>query len=88
MCANLIKHIIFAIFQLDTDLPLAKNVSDEFFEQSRPPIELVNTDTATFEGLLDHERNVALVQWAQFIEHDLAKTVFQTMGKNQFLLFS
>lgn len=56
-------------------------MSDEFFEQSRPPMELVNTDTATYEGLLDHERNVALVQWAQFIEHDLAKTVFQTMGR-------
>lgn len=69
------------IYKLRTDLPLSKNVSDEFFEQSRPTDDLVATDAATFEGFVDDERNVALVQWAQFIEHDLVKTVFQTMGK-------
>lgn len=67
-------------FQVKHGLPLAKAVSDEFFELSRPTAASIDTDTATFEGLLDRERNIALVQWAQFIEHDLARTVFQTMG--------
>lgn len=32
------------------------------------------------EGRLDGSKNIALVQWAQFIEHDLVKTVVRTMG--------
>lgn len=60
---------------------MPKDVSDTFYEQTRPEPELINTDLATFEGLLDQERNIAVAQWAQFIEHDLVKTVFQTMSR-------
>lgn len=42
---------------------------------------LISQEAATYEGVVDEERNVALVQWSQFIEHDLVKTVFQIMGK-------
>lgn len=66
---------------MDSQLPPPKNVSDEFFEQTRPEINLIDLELATFEGLVDEERNIALVQWSQFIEHDLVKTVFQTMSE-------
>lgn len=56
-------------------------MSDEFFIQTRPEPNAIHAEVATFEGLVDAERNVALVQWSQFIEHDLVKTVFQTMSK-------
>lgn len=66
---------------MDAQLPLPKNVSDQFFEQTRPEPSAIHDEVATFEGLLDPERNIALVQWSQFIEHDLVKTVYQTMSK-------
>lgn len=66
---------------MDEQLPQPKNVSDEFFEQTRPDPSEIRDEIATFEGLLDPERNIALVQWSQFIEHDLVKTVFQTMSE-------
>lgn len=67
-------------FQIDEQLPQPKNVSDEFFDETRPEPSDIHDQVATFEGLLDTERNVALVQWSQFIEHDLVKTVVQTMS--------
>lgn len=63
------------------DLPPPKNISDDFFELSRPDLDLINNENATYEGVVDEERNVALVQWSQFIEHDLVNTVFQTMSE-------
>lgn len=73
------------------DLPSPKNISDTFFESTRPDMSLINEESATFEGVVDKERNIALVQWSQFIEHDLVKTVFQTMStysvKNGWNLF-
>lgn len=48
---------------------------------------LINEEAATYEGVVDEERNVALVQWSQFIEHDLVKTVFSTMSTFSNLLF-
>lgn len=63
------------------ELPPPKNISDQFFELTRPNIGIIDQESATYEGLLDEERNVALVQWSQFIEHDLVKTVVQTMSK-------
>lgn len=62
------------------DLPSPKNISNSFFELTRPDVSLINEETATYEGVLDEERNVALVQWSQFIEHDLVRTVFEVMS--------
>lgn len=62
------------------DLPPPKNISNTFFEVTRPDIDLIDNNSATYEGVVDKERNVALVQWSQFIEHDLVKTVFQIMS--------
>lgn len=62
------------------DLPSPKNISNSFFELTRPDVNLINEETATYEGVVDEERNVALVQWSQFIEHDLVRTVFQIMS--------
>lgn len=63
------------------EMPSPKNISNGFFELTRPDLDLIVNNSATFEGVVDAERNVALVQWSQFIEHDLVKTVFQTMSK-------
>lgn len=62
------------------ELPPPKNISDGFYELTRPDLDLIANKSATFEGVVDAERNVALVQWSQFIEHDLVKTAFQTMS--------
>ncbi|XP_055315121.1 peroxidase isoform X2 [Sitodiplosis mosellana] len=62
------------------DLPSPKNISNSFFELTRPDMSLINEEAATYEGVVDEERNVALVQWSQFIEHDLVRTVFQIMS--------
>ncbi|XP_031620899.1 peroxidase [Contarinia nasturtii] len=62
------------------DLPSPKNISNSFFDLTRPDVDLINEEAATYEGVVDEERNVALVQWSQFIEHDLVKTVFQIMS--------
>lgn len=66
------------------DLPSPKNISNSFFDLTRPDTNLINEESATYEGVVDEERNVALVQWSQFIEHDLVKTVFQIMSAFQF----
>lgn len=63
------------------ELPPPKNISDQFFELTRPNFDIIDQKCATYEGLLDKERNVALVQWSQFIEHDLVNTVVRTMSK-------
>lgn len=63
------------------ELPMPKNISDQFFELTRPSAGSIEQESATYEGTLDEERNVALVQWSQFIEHDLVKTVVRTMSK-------
>lgn len=70
------------------DLPSPKNISDSFFNLSRPDTDLINQKAATYEGAVDEERNVALVQWSQFIEHDLVNTVFQIMSSPSNIYFS
>lgn len=63
-------------------MPPPKNISDAFFELTRPNVSSEYEEAASFEGVVDKTRNIALVQWTQFMEHDLVKTVFRTMGKN------
>lgn len=65
------------------DLPSPKNISNSFFDLTRPDVNLINEEAATYEGVVDEERNVALVQWSQFIEHDLVRTVFQIMSMSE-----
>lgn len=55
--------------------PLPKVISDQLFVSNSRGV-----DGGGGEGVIDHKRNVALIQWAQFIEHDLVKTVVRTMG--------
>lgn len=69
------------------EVPSPKNISNSFFELTRPDVSLISQEIATYEGVVDEERNVALVQWSQFIEHDLVKTVFQIMGMFTILFF-
>lgn len=58
--------------------PLPKMISDKLFASNSR--DLVQPQ----EGVVDNKRNVALIQWAQFIEHDLVKTVVRTMGLKVF----
>ena len=60
-------------------LPLPKMISDRLFNSNTKDFVKINGVSST-EGYLDATKTVALVQWAQFVEHDLVKTVVQTMG--------
>lgn len=68
---------------MDSQLPAPKNISEEFFRHTRPDNEDLTNETFTAEGEVDPERNIALVQWSQFFEHDLVKTVVQTMSNGE-----
>lgn len=66
--------------------PLPKTISDRLYE---PRTEAVSNGDRKLSaadagagagGPKDAVRNIAVVQWSQFVEHDLAKTVFRTMG--------
>lgn len=66
-------------FQMGHSRPLPKTISDSLYTSS------ISSDVPpgvckSHEGVLDSSRNIGVVQWAQFIEHDLAKTVQRTMG--------
>lgn len=62
---------------------LAKQISDSLFTLAENDLAAENgrNKKISREGILDANKNIALVQWAQFIEHDLVKTVVRTMGK-------
>lgn len=60
-------------------MPLPKHISDTLFASNSRDIAQDNRERSP-EGVLDENRNIAIVQWAQFIEHDLVKTVVQTMS--------
>lgn len=57
--------------------PQPKNISDALFNSIPFPGNNLSAD-----GIFDPIHNIATVQWAQFIEHDLVKTVVRTMGNN------
>lgn len=63
---------------------LPKTISDRLYQRrTESPTGDRTTLTDTDAGASDPEdaeRNNAVVQWSQFVEHDLAKTVFRTMG--------
>ncbi|XP_063703454.1 peroxidase-like [Culicoides brevitarsis] len=56
-------------------LPDARYIAEQLFVASNT----VNQRTANTEGPLDQMRTIAVAQWAQFIEQDLARTVQRTM---------
>lgn len=62
---------------MDFSRPIPKTISDCLFAAASDVPQGVRQND---EGVLDSHRNIAVVQWAQFIEHDLAKTVQRTMG--------
>lgn len=55
-----------------------KNISDALVSSIESSGELHDSKRSS----LDHVHNIGVVQWAQFIEHDLTKTVVRTMGNN------
>lgn len=63
-------------------LPSARNISSQFFQSASQKVNEV-TDHAAFsrEGKLDRSRSVFFVQWSQFVEQNLAKTVQHTHGE-------
>lgn len=63
--------------------PIPKTISDSLYSASTTLELPMATDVhRNAEGVLDgSRRNIGVVQWAQFVEHDLAKTVQQTMGR-------
>lgn len=67
---------------MDQSRPLPKTISDILYAASENDLNQPQSDKLerNQEGIVDSYRNVGMVQWAQFIEHDLAKTVQQTMG--------
>lgn len=54
-------------------IPTPKAISDYLFELHN------RTYLTQPERFTDLTRSLSVVQWAQFIEHDLAKTVVQSM---------
>lgn len=59
--------------------PLPKTISDSLYSDFVS--KRAKQSAADDDGPVDRVRNIGVVQWAQFVEHDLAKTVFRTMGE-------
>ncbi|KAJ6637386.1 Peroxidase [Pseudolycoriella hygida] len=67
------------LYKMQLHRPQPKNISDTLFN-SHP---LYGENSRNADGIiLDPILNIAVVQWAQFIEHDLVKTVYRTMSNN------
>lgn len=63
------------------DLPLPRKISSAFFEASQ---NVPNADASILkssEGRLDSKRNILFVQFSQFLEQNLVKTIPQTLSK-------
>lgn len=61
--------------------PLPKNISDTLFNSHKLSSN-IGEHIQSADGILDPILNIAVVQWTQFIEHDLAKTVVRTMSND------
>lgn len=59
------------------ELPLSRVISQTLFKSGMDALKRPkgNIESTTEEGVLDERRNLAVGQWAQFIEHDLSKPV-------------
>uniref|UniRef100_A0A6B2E8B5 Putative chorion peroxidase n=1 Tax=Phlebotomus kandelakii TaxID=1109342 RepID=A0A6B2E8B5_9DIPT len=65
-------------------LPLARSITSAFYDKSMDHLNTIrNSHTASSEGALDARRSVMLIQWSQFLEQDLAKTVPRSMGNGK-----
>lgn len=70
----------FYLKQMPSHRPPPKNISDTLFNSQL--YSDISENKKSVDGILDPVLNIAVVQWAQFIEHDLVKTVVRTMGNN------
>lgn len=65
-------------------LPVARVITSAFYDQSMVHLNTIkSTHVTSNEGVLDPKRSVMLIQWSQFLEQDLAKTVPRSMGNGK-----
>lgn len=71
------------------DLPLPRVISNVLFTSGLEFVQRLNehkTKPVSNEGVLSEKLSLSLAQWTQFIEHDLSKSVAQSMSKFHFSL--
>jgi peroxidase len=64
------------------ELPLSRAISHTLFKSGVDELkrQKVNMELITDEGVLDVMKSLSIVQWSQFIEHDLSKSVARSMS--------
>lgn len=69
------------------ELPLPRSISSVLFTSGLEDIrrQKEKLKDVTSEGVLDSKMSLSVAQWAQFVEHDLSKTVVRSMGRNEIL---
>lgn len=68
------------------ELPSAREIARMFYLSGQDSLKYskhdkLNQIKETNEGFLDSKRSLSVAQWAQFLEHDITKTVFSPMGR-------
>jgi peroxidase len=65
------------------ELPLSRVISNIFFKsgvdglkRTKGTVDIITSD----EGILDTKKSLSIVQWTQFLEHDLSKPVSRSMS--------
>uniref|UniRef100_A0A7G3ASP0 Putative oxidase/peroxidase n=1 Tax=Lutzomyia longipalpis TaxID=7200 RepID=A0A7G3ASP0_LUTLO len=67
-----------------SSLPLPRAITSAFYDSSMDHMNTIRSSHATSsEGVLDPQRSVMLIQWSQFLEQDLVKTVPRSMGNGK-----
>lgn len=88
------KNLLILIvrdFQIRTaisgrELPGARFISNVLFTSGLENIKQqseAKLKPVTEEGILDRKLSLSVAQWAQFLEHDLSKTVVRSVGTNR-----
>ncbi|XP_037029524.1 peroxidase isoform X1 [Bradysia coprophila] len=86
MTSNVYRRLLPAaykdgLYKMPLHRPQPKNISDALFNSITLSSDIDKTKYSV-DGILDPIHNIAVVQWAQFIEHDLVKTVVRTMSND------